>query len=60
MNKQQRGGCIVVGSTNLLVGALLKLIRSKDSSKLNGLIKKGVNEDKEEHSALTSGYKKYN
>jgi hypothetical protein len=60
MSKQEWGACVVVGSSNLLVGALLKLIKSKETSKLNGIIKKGVNEDKQETSAVVNGYKKYN
>jgi hypothetical protein len=47
MSKQEWGACVVVGSSNLLVGALLKLIKSKETSKLNGIIKKGVNEYKQ-------------
>jgi len=52
MDKSQWGGCIVVGSSNLLIGALLKLIKSKETKKLNGYMKKAVDEDKVETSAV--------
>lgn len=50
----------MVGSTNLLIGAILKLFKSKETKKLNGYMKKAVDEDKAEDSAVVNSYKNLN
>lgn len=49
-----------MGSTVILVGALLKLIKTKEANKLNSVMKRGVNEDKQEKNEVVSRYKKAN
>ena len=60
MERKEWGGCICVGSTVILVGALLKLIKTKEANKLNSVMKRGVNEDKQEKNEVVSRYKKAN
>jgi len=60
MERNEWGGCIFTGSTVILVGALLKLIKSKEASKLNNVLKKGVNENRVENSEVVAKFKKAN
>ena len=52
MDRSEWGGCIIVGSTNLLIGGILKLFSSKETKKLNGYMRKAVDEDKQEQSTI--------
>jgi len=56
MTRQEWGGCIVVGASNLLVGALLKLIKTKDLGKLDAATKRAVDEDKQENSGIAKSF----
>jgi hypothetical protein len=56
MTRQEWGGCIVVGASNLLVGALLKLIKTKDLGKLDAATKRAVDEDKQENSGIAKTF----
>ena len=60
MDRTEWGGCIAAGSTVLLVGAILKCIPTKETNKLNTVMKKGVDEDKEETNAIVQRYKNAN
>jgi hypothetical protein len=60
MERNEWGGCITVGTTVILVGALLKLIKTKDANKLNSVMKRGVNEDNQENNEMVARYKRAN
>lgn len=46
----------MVGASNLLVGALLKLIKTKDLGKLDAATKRAVDEDKREESGIAKSF----